>query len=470
MPRLPKGELSKTEKGYRVSVGYYAKDGKKTAKVFWLGHDQEHADYLAFTYRKAWRSIVAEGRDVWTDADVAAVKDFINFGVGMRREAVTGAEQAVKRATEHLQTVRTSFTFAAPQAGAARVQTAAAASNHDAPRMLHGAADEWVKHLEARRGSGDLSDDYTARARCTVRNLKLAMPDKPLDEIDAAALDACRLWYQTALATPKAQKGHKAWDTVKTECSQARAMFRWLGEKGWWSEPAKWEKALAPARTAEAEDEREDSDDEYATYSLDELAKLYAAANDNQRLLMLCGLNFAWGQKEIATARKRHWHQLPTGTVKVKRRRHKRARNSAPVYAEWVCWPETWQLAKPRMDRTTDDAAVNPKGRAFLTEDNLPLVRRGEYKTDAIAQSFARLCKTAKVDNRGFYALRRTAIDMVDDIAGESVAAMMGSHRPRSITGKHYATRKWPKLHKALRRLRRRLRPMFVGPEAPVAV
>jgi hypothetical protein len=295
------------------------------------------------------------------------------------------------------------------------------------------------------------------------------MPDNALDEIDAAALDACRLWYQTALAKPRGQKGAKAWDTAKTECSQARAMFRWFAEKGWWNEPAKREEALTPARTAEVEDEREDSDEEYATYTLDNLTKLYRKANDNQRLLILCGLNFAWGQKETATARKRHWHQLPTGAVKVKRRRHKRARNSEPVYAEWSVWPETWALAQARMDQTTDDPKANPKGRAFLTENNLPLVRQGEYKTDAIAQSFAGLCKTAGVENKGLYALRRTAIDMIDDIAGESVAAMMGSHRPRRITAKHYARRKWPKLHKALRKLRRRLRPIFDRAAAPVA-
>lgn len=34
---------------------------------------------------------------------------------------------------------------------------------------------------------------------------------------------------------------------------------------------------------------------------------------------------------------------------------------------------------------------------------------------------------------------------------------MMGSHRPRSITGRHYARRKWRRLHRALRVMRRRL-------------
>jgi hypothetical protein len=79
MPRHPKGERSKTEKGYRVSVGYYLKDAKKTAKVFRLGHHQDHANFLARTYRKSWGTLQAEGRDVWTDADLAAVKQIISI-------------------------------------------------------------------------------------------------------------------------------------------------------------------------------------------------------------------------------------------------------------------------------------------------------------------------------------------------------------------------------------------------------
>ena len=41
MPRLANGQLSHVpNKGFRASVSYYLKNGKRTPKVFWLGHDE----------------------------------------------------------------------------------------------------------------------------------------------------------------------------------------------------------------------------------------------------------------------------------------------------------------------------------------------------------------------------------------------------------------------------------------------
>jgi hypothetical protein len=61
-------------------VGYYLKDGKRTPKVFWLGHDQAYADYLAFTYRKAWAALRWSGAEHWTPEALANVRAFVDHG------------------------------------------------------------------------------------------------------------------------------------------------------------------------------------------------------------------------------------------------------------------------------------------------------------------------------------------------------------------------------------------------------
>jgi integrase len=447
-------------KGWKKCCGTHVNaKGEVRPKVFYLGHDRPLAGRLAALIVAIHRGLRIEGQQHWTPHNLALVElakemtgqwwsDQLR---GVRRHWAALGQTGIPEAATGSMASAPPVPLPAPALAPAAAKT----------RSLHASMDAWVDHLDNRHRADDLSGDYASRARSTVRNLKLAIADRPLDGLDVAELDTGRLWYQRALATPKGQPGAKAWDTAKTELSQARAMFNWFAEKGWWTEPARWRKALTPAMTAQADDEREDRDDVPEVFTITELAKLYAAGNDNQRLALLCGLNFAWGQKEMATCRKRHWEALADGRVMVKRRRNKRARNARPVYAEWYAWPETWALAKPRMDCTPDDPTVNPKGLAFLTEDGLPLVRRKPYKADAVRQSFSRLCKAAKVEDRGFYALRRTAIDMVEDIAGETVAQMMGSHRPRSITGRHYARRKWHKLHRAMRIMRKRLRAVF---------
>jgi hypothetical protein len=450
-------------KGYKKCIGTYLhRDGKPRPKIFWLGKRRQVARRQATILQCLHGLLKESGHLHWTEESLAMASQLI---------AMTQDTWDTLAGEMHRFLVREDYLLAGGGAAATAAPVLAAQRTVlvEPPlvtrRMLHESMDAWVSRLEQRRDAGDLSGDYAARAKSTVRNLKLAMVEQVVDEIGIGPLETCRLWFQAALAVPKGRPGHKAWDTVKTEMSHARAMFRWFAEQGWWSEPSRWEKALRPAMTAQADDDAEDGDDEPVVYTIDELVKLFAKANANQRVFMLCGLNFAWGQKELATARKHHWRVQDDGRVLVKRPRHKRTRNSKPVYAQWYVWPETWALAKPRMDKTSDDPKVNPKRLAFLTQDGLPLVRRDRSKCDAVGQSFDRLCDAARVENKGFYALRRTALDMIDDIAGETSAQLMAAQKPRTILRKHYVRRKWNKLHKAMRAMRRRLQPMFEASE-----
>ena len=85
MPRLSKGQLSHVPgKGFRVSVGYYLKDGVRTPKVFWLGHDPIAAHYYADQARGTWNAITFTGGTVWTDEEVRGLKDAVAFFAQVR--------------------------------------------------------------------------------------------------------------------------------------------------------------------------------------------------------------------------------------------------------------------------------------------------------------------------------------------------------------------------------------------------
>jgi hypothetical protein len=120
-------------------------------------------------------------------------------------------------------------------------------------------------------------------------------------------------------------------------------------------------------------------------------------------------------------------------------------------------------LAQARMARTPDDEKTNPRGLAFLTERQgfKPLVRKDKCKVDEVGAIWKRLCKVAGVEDRGFYALRRTAIDQIDEIADETIADLFGCHAPKSINRKHYSNKRWGKLFKAMRKWKAKLQPMF---------
>src|SRR3954453_9346555 len=66
MPKLPPGDLSKhPTKGYRLTSGWYLKDGKKRPKVFWLGHDKEKAQLTAHTIRW-YQPVVTASQEGWS--------------------------------------------------------------------------------------------------------------------------------------------------------------------------------------------------------------------------------------------------------------------------------------------------------------------------------------------------------------------------------------------------------------------
>ena len=327
----------------------------------------------------------------------------------------------------------------------------------------HRAADRWLLHLRQRLEANDISDSYVSRADRSIKYFKGLIDDHVLDNVGKAELDAIRLAFQSK----RTKRGRlRSRGTIDTELGHVRTFFQWLSDSELWEPCRNWERWLRPVHRSDENDGDADREKTIVAYELDELARIYSAAPKSLRLWILCALNFAWGASEISTARGRHF-KLDSNARRVARFRHKRRPGSKPVPGRWIAWPETWEFALARMAKTPTDPETNPKGFAFLSRDGQRLVRYQTSETgkerryDVPADALKAVCEKVGVRYLGFYAIRRTAIDLMEQIAGKRMADLFCQHRTKDMTEKHYLNKRWRRLFAALEKLRDQLQPMF---------
>jgi len=457
--------------GYRYSIGRVCNGERTEAWRENLGHEKLAAQQRAREMALVWITHVineCKAREMMIDAYEPTPLD----REAARAWAFNQADKALRRSVE----AKLDDTVAAAQThelGKLRVVTGQSSSSLASSTMnssvtrrdgvldltLHAAARRWLSNLQKRAARGDVSEVYVNRVEIsTLPRFYEMIEDCDLARVAKPELDDIRLAFQ---CRKKSDGSLRSRGTIKTELGHVRTMFNWLDESELWpSPPRKWEKYLRPVFRSDDHDTQDVKAKKHDTYTLEELCKAYGVAGYSMRLWMLCVLNFGWGQTEIATSRKVHFRDAHSR--RVARYRHKRRPGAEPVPGRWQAWPETWDAADQRMAKTTNDLLINPKGLAFLTTQNKPLVRiQARRVYDVIKDSWKETCNRAGIRNRGFYLLRHTGINMVKRIAGGDIADLYCQHAPESMTDKHYANADWRKLRKALRRLRRNLQPMF---------
>lgn len=345
--------------------------------------------------------------------------------------------------------------------------------------MLHSATKDWLANLDRRLAVKEIGDAYTARAESFIDHFCCIVDDQQVYTIKKPELTAIR---QAVQHCPKKNGKPRSRETTRTELGMVKDFFQWLSDSEHWRPPTDWRRWLkADHRNAHHDDDAEaDKSKRIDTYSIPELTKVYAVAGKALRTWICCALNFAWAQTEISTARRKHWK---SGKRRVARFRGKRSPTAKPVPGRWVAWPETWKLTTDRMTRTPTDVGVNPDGRAFLTKAGKALVRyirppgKKRRREDAIAEAWAAACEIADVRNRGFGLLRHTGINLIKRVAkpragahassrqiaatAEEIADLYCQHAPETMTEDHYLNADWRGLFRALRRMRRKLDPMF---------
>jgi integrase len=440
MPRLPDGQISKhPTHGYRLTLGKYLREGKPTPRLFWLGHDLERAQYLVFTWKKAYMQLRGSGQEYWTEEAITSVRDFLAFGEGMTQDAIN-------RLRQNIENDRNRITFLQENAVPIAIQGQKAAptrteqTSDSEEFTLRKAIAQYTQYLQ-NKVPNQLSRTNCSRQIASLKCIDEVLPGETLiSDVGKRQLETL-VAYFTARPVREQTGNPLAADTVLTILKHARMFFDWLDGDSW-SGPRRWEKVFKIRRNnlMTPAEQRADANGK-EVFSLAELKLLYSNANERQRLYMLLALNCAFTQKDLATLALADL-QLDADPAVIDRIRHKT--RGAGIRGRWALWPETCELLRKRIRQTPANAATNPQQLAMLTEDGRPLVN-DENDTDSVGLTWRRLLRginknAATIRPLPFKTLRKTAADLILRLStSESVQQLMLSHSRRSVAARHYS-------------------------------
>ncbi len=434
LPKYTKLSYFKRKGLFRKYVG---------GRMFYLGPDAFKARKLAVVISVFWCVRKAEGR-TWQPEDL----EFI----GMAKEQLAkGLGRVVlKHGDTHLE-----FEHGEkyPSWGKKRKGQAGGDNINEGDEGDVGMVGEAMEAFKRQFSSNPL---IAASHRSTmiqkVDALKTVLsPDRALASMGYDELTAM---VSKLTSRPKSVKTGKkiAAQTAINLISAARQFFNWLRDSGRWEEPRGFARIFRVNRKALLTNaERKEAATGVETFTVEELDKLWQAANEQNRLFLALALNCGFAQMEIATLRAWEIH------LDIEPKHIARHRRKTEVFGQWTLWDVTADLLEKRVRRTPK----NPEELALLTRYANPLVRYSDSgRTDAIALAWQKLVAKAGVTKLGFRFLRKTGADMIRKIAGLEVSEAYLAHSEKSLA-RVYSNRDFDKLAEALTTMRTQLAVVF---------
>lgn len=431
MPKMAPGELSEHAiKGFRLSCGWYMKDGKKTPKVFWLGKDKNRAILEAQKIR--WAAPVAAAMGGWTKEYEKQVRGIDTLELVQRR--FQEAERVRVELAPHL---APQVVVAMPNKAPGETDPTSSSTPTGAP-MLHAALDAYVEAAGQRPGSRA----YKNGIHDSIEAVKHYRGDCTLSHIDYAWLEDFTAYLKgRPLSRKKSKTSGKREPikpyTVKRLLQHTRQGVQWIHRQreskrfGGWRAPAEWDQLFSVELTQiMSKAERDKAADGPEQLTIDEIRRLYKAACDGvtklHSILLLMGLFAAQGQTELSTVRR---DELDLENETFTHRRNKTGQKG--IYwlpPELVTRLDAYFCKNPR----------RPEELAFLTREGEPLVTA---KSDAVRQAWDDWRSRAKVDRPGigFYGLRRFFGDFATRHGGDAAGDVALAHTAKSVRGKHYS-------------------------------
>lgn len=378
----------------------------------------------SFTIGKGWRKCI--GKRITSSGDIKPCR----WWLGKDERAATSRalqiealwlEQGGVWSDEALEQVQVIIRGEQPQPTA---KPCRASESSPSSMTLAEAFDRYTDHVKADRSKRPSTKVGKVQY---LKMVKRSATDRPLASIGATELSAM-------VDDWRSREGLSA-VTIRNAVAVLRQMFDWLDVRGYWEAPRRFDRIFKGGEQIKPKVE---------TFSVDELAQLYAVANERWKALILCGLNFGFASMECAT--------LQWAEVNLAKRMVKRERQKTGVEGQWSLWRETVQQLKPLR---------NGHDSVFTTTEGNPLVRfSGQSRSDRIATDWRTLTKRAKVSHRPFKCLRKTGATMLRAIDGIEVSEVYLAHAERGIA-RHYSTPCQKRMNKALAELRQQLSPMF---------
>ena len=361
---------------------------------------------------------------------------------------------------------------------------------------LHQALDAyagWIKvEFVVVTDDGKRLTDWGVAQIANVFRLKEHHPDLPLSSLGYSGLDEMfRHWRQRPMV--KGRNKRMAKDSAEGHVYQLKQFVRWLhtSQEFAWRKPEDYDEIKTKVDADKEKSARRLATTQVDTYTLEELVLLSEYARPIERVLLLLGLNCAFGKMEVGTLRlnevalhQQHPHAGMLGFESSDADSFiRRVRGKSGVYAEWLLWPQTvaaleWAIQR-RMTQTKitkgrdagKDISAKPDSVILLGRQGHSLVERtGKDNTNQqIPARWNALTDRIRKDHPefrklSFGKLRKTASSLVRRLAdGETAGVFLAHGQPVETDDllEVYTDRPFAKVFDALRRVGEYLQPMF---------
>lgn len=223
-------------------------------------------------------------------------------------------------------------------------------------------------------------------------------------------------------------------------------------------------------------------------YSLEELVLLNKYATPLERLLVLLGLNCAFGRAEIASLlvgevylrspHDAHQQEILAYTMRSEDSFIKRTRRKSGVYGEHILFSQTVQGIEWALAHRNNFPDFGPQARLVLNDNGQPYDKPSSSgnANQQISNRFGDLLNRIQADDNqirelSFGKLRKTAGDLIRRFSdGETAGIFLCHGQPvkSDNLADVYSSRPFGKVFAAIRRVEEYLMPMFdaAGPEA----
>jgi len=336
---------------------------------------------------------------------------------------------------------------------------------------LHQAFDAYSKWIGSEKfdKSENAVNDTGITRQCLVRHLKSYLTDRPLAVLaDFASVDQP---FGLLRNRPITRHGKSmARKTASNLIGELSRFFDWLHKSpDWdWRKPPDYDDISH--RPIELESDLEVESREIPTYTVDQLQTLYHHATPLERLLLLLGINCAFGADQVG--------RLKVGEIQEKNGVHyiKRIRRKQKVRGVHRLFKVTleglrWAI-RGREDQPHAHVLVNRKGHSLWRKTKTG--RRCRDIANAWYRLLDRVCEAEEKEKRefpryGFNTLRDTSADMIRRIGGGEVASAHLTHKHQSGDKnlRRYTNVPWKTVFKAQRRLEKKLESALDGVANP---
>ena len=463
---------------------YVGTNSKGHAERFGLGYDMEEAKWRLRMIRLLWAELQSRRKQPWTNDYLKAAKAIAKGKSAVFPERVQGEapEWYLQRLSRINQVSNNAFAPAnsadledgMSEALATLKRTRIALGNENGAiltgQKLSEAIDGFVEHLDnTYRLPDGRMDTWGKKQTDQIRSwrsyLELLHKKKKtrdflntdLGELNLSvcqdAINAVRL----RPLTPKSKFTTRLTPTSAGKILYAvvNVFFEWLDTENRfdWTEPPKFHKLTkTPSKTTDEEKYERQQSKQFFTVADEHIRLAFEYALPIERVLLLLGLNCAFGQGEIGNLR------IPfirTTTNEIVGIRFKTGNDTRHYLWDVTLAGLEWFLNERKSIQIAD---LQFQDIVFVTDKGRPMWKKtksGNYSS-GIASRWDRLVKRIRKDHvdfpsYSFNKLRKTAATKIIEIADAESASMILAHSTLSEDEllKHYVRIPWKKLYEA---------------------